>query len=206
MDPGGGEDDMQSRRRTGSALAVAALAVLLTGCSPVPEGVSGLSVDEQGRLVGLVRTCDTQVVAVRLERYVAGTGPDEVLVRAETSVESESTARVVLDEALGISARGLIEQDEWHSLVFLTDDGAKVIEAVSFAESDIEGLQPGEVLVGLGHSGPTTPATTTPATTGGVEPGAADTTSEGGETTTTRQPPPRLVSEDEFWAEDCRDS
>jgi hypothetical protein len=81
MDPGGGEDDMQSRRRTGSALAVAALAVLLTGCSPVPEGVSGLSVDEQGRLVGLVRTCDTQVVAVRLERYVAGTGPDEVLVR-----------------------------------------------------------------------------------------------------------------------------
>jgi hypothetical protein len=113
-------------------------------------------------------------------------------------VESESTARVVLDEALGISARGLIEQDEWHSLVFLTDDGAKVIEAVSFAESDIEGLQPGEVLVGLGHSGPTTPATTTP--------GAADTTSERGETTTTRQPPPRLVSEDEFWAEDCRDS
>ncbi|MDQ3527017.1 MAG: hypothetical protein M3424_03860, partial [Actinomycetota bacterium] len=86
------------------------------------------------------------------------------------------------------------------------DDGAKVIEAVSFAESDIEGLQPGEVLVGLGHSGPTTPATTTPDRTGGVEPGAADTTSEGGETTTTRQPPPRLVSEDKFWAEDCRDS
>lgn len=189
------------------ALAVAASAMLLSGCSPVPQGVSGLTVDEQGRLVGLVKTCDTQVVAVRLAQHVEGTGQDEVLVRGETSVEPRSTARVVLDEAFGgTSARDLLEEEEWYKLAFRTDDGSEVIEAVSFAESDIEGLQPGEVLVGLGHSGPTTPATATPAATGGVEPGAADTTSEQGETTTTRQPPPRLVSEDEFWAEGCVDA
>jgi hypothetical protein len=49
--------------------------MLLSGCSAVPEGVSGLTVDDQGRVIGAVRTCDTKMVGVEVLRVVRGQRP-----------------------------------------------------------------------------------------------------------------------------------
>lgn len=186
---------MDMRRKTG-LLVVGAAGMLLSGCSAVPEGVSGLTVDEQGRLIGVVRTCDTTVVAVdvlRVERArFNGTAvPEESVARGEVTVEQDSAAQIPLAQTVGVgSVRDLVDPRGKYRVRFVTEDTAEAVGTVTVELAELEALEAGTVLTG----------TTYPraARGTGAEQGAAEATTAAEPSGSTSRAD-NVVSVDEFW-------
>jgi hypothetical protein len=125
---------------TRTLLVGAGCAVLvssLTACSPVPEAWLAVTV-EDGAVVVLVRTCDTEVVAVEVER--TGDGPSTTIDEEVVEIGPDSSERVATGVPLDALGEGV-----GHSVDGRTDDDFEVVDGVRFTRADIATLGPGEV-------------------------------------------------------------
>lgn len=143
-------------RSSRAALVLGGMVVLtVSGCSPVTEGVVGLTVDTAGNPVALLAPCDTNALGgevddVGITRLIPGERGADAWDRIARwgDLDLASDGELIefpLDVALEPGQEYLLWADEPGQLL----GPAVQLAAVDFTAAEVAGLAPGEVLANL---------------------------------------------------------
>ncbi|MEH0447887.1 MULTISPECIES: hypothetical protein [unclassified Streptomyces] len=142
------------RRRTRRLLAAVAAGVALagvSGCTVPVDAVAGISVTDDGRLLGVMAVCGHRIDGATL--YVADADPDEEATVGSWTVDSPLHAGLTtwpLDPpAAGWTATtplARLTAGTRYALYGWTEDNSWSSRSVTFTLTDRDGLTPGRVL------------------------------------------------------------
>ncbi len=137
--------ERSNRRRCVTAFAMVAAVVALSGCSVEVAGVTGVGLDANGDLVGFIQMCDHHVDGATLYR-----SDDDELGRWQ----ADEPVTDFVSWSLSDPGRGWTAERRYstpsgtdeYSLYGWTADNSWSTEHVTFRLSDLDGMQPGEVM------------------------------------------------------------
>ena len=133
-----------NRRGCVTAFAMVAAVVALSGCSVEVAGVTGVGLDANGDLVGFIQMCDHHVVGQRSTEAMTTSSAG-----GKRTSESPTSSWSLSDPGRGRTAERRYSTPsgtERYSLYGWTADNSWSTEHVTFRLSDLDGMQPGEVM------------------------------------------------------------
>lgn len=136
--------------RRGALIALALSTALLTsGCSVYINGMTGVGVDEEGRVVGYLQICGSRVTTATLwteggdGRAGQWVPPDDVSDYATWLLDGSSEGWETEIAPPELKAGSTYWLNAWKSNIF---DGDTRTVNVTFTLDDLEALEPGQVL------------------------------------------------------------
>ncbi|MEU3606187.1 hypothetical protein AB0E83_12140 [Streptomyces sp. NPDC035033] len=137
-----------------AAAATGTAALLLTGCSPAPAGLAGVSVAEDGTPLGVLLMCHDHVDGAMLypedvpeeSREITGDWRHDGPVTGFTSWPLMQTSGAPEAERwTPETSASRLEKGRSYRLAGWTDDGSWSATPVSFTPEDLSRLRPGQV-------------------------------------------------------------
>ncbi|MFD8010930.1 hypothetical protein [Streptomyces sp. NPDC058955] len=138
-----------------TAAAAGAAALLLTGCSPAPAGLAGVSVAEDGTPLGVILMCHDHVDGATLHpddaskaesREITGDWRHDGPVTGFTTWPLMHTAGAPeAEEWTPEMETALLEKGRTYQLAGWTDDDTWKASPVRFTPEDLAHLKPGQV-------------------------------------------------------------
>ncbi|GAA3070064.1 hypothetical protein GCM10017562_41290 [Streptomyces roseofulvus] len=136
-----------------TAAAAGAAALLLTGCSPAPAGLAGVSVAEDGTPLGVILMCHDHVDGAVLQpddapesREITGDWRHDGPVTGFTTWPLMQTAGApAAEEWTEERETGRLEKGRGYRLAGWTDDDTWQASPVRFTPEDLAHLKPGQV-------------------------------------------------------------